>query len=251
MLASIGATQLAGKVSDLPYECFRFALGAKSATKPNAHIPAVHRYSRYYSHDFRCLICDLPHIILGMKNKTIQRHNLLQPQAVRMRNCNEIILSAMFVLMLVASMGGSLASAKNEYAHENKEQVLLFWASWCGYCKTSLSQFDRQKADPSDELGIRVSAVNVYDKGIDGPSYLSKLGIKLPSVPATDYLEAALTVKTLPRMIIVDQFGNIIASRRPSNVAANNKKWIDSSIELSRSVSKSNPAVERLLLGAR
>ena len=106
-------------------------------------------------------------------------------------------------------------------------QVLLFWASWCGYCKESLKQ--------ADHMYTQVAAVNVFDK-VEPTAFLKGMGVKLPSEEASQYDWVKSEVKALPWMVIVDAQGDVIASGKPRATVAATEQWIDSMLVLHSSL---------------
>lgn len=109
---------------------------------------------------------------------------------------------------------------------EPEKKVLIFWASWCGYCKGALKQFDTAEAD-GRLAGYKAVAVNIFDKNIDPSKFLNQLNVSLPSETATSFLEAARGVKVLPWVVLLDDEGQIIAGQRPQKSVNGNEQWIE------------------------
>lgn len=92
--------------------------------------------------------------------------------------------------------------------------VLVFWATWCSYCKAFMPYLGQIEADYR-EHAIRIVTVNAKEDGSGDPSaYVRDLGFPMIAVRNGDAIARAYDVEFIPGLMIVDGDG-IVAYRRP------------------------------------
>jgi len=129
----------------------------------------------------------------------------------------------------------TLASAEGDsvrLSDEVQEQavVLLFWATWCPYCKALMPHLQSLRLEHGDS--IKVLAINFKEKDGDPVAYIRDAGYDFTVLPEGDAVAAAYQVYGTPGVIIVDQNQRIrfdlrsLPRRDPpaSEQAANHKR---------------------------
>jgi thiol-disulfide isomerase/thioredoxin len=95
-----------------------------------------------------------------------------------------------------------------------KPAVLIFWATWCGYCKAFMPFLKSIQGDYAAH-GVRVVAVNAKEDGSGDPrTYLRSIGFEPIAIPEGDAIAAAYGIQYIPGQLIVDGNGTV-AYRRP------------------------------------
>lgn len=95
-----------------------------------------------------------------------------------------------------------------------KPAVVVFWATWCGYCKAFMPFLKDIQSDYAAH-GVKIVAINAKEDGSDDPrDYVRGLGFAPIAVAEGDEIAAAYGVQYIPGLLIVDGQG-IVAYRRP------------------------------------
>jgi thiol-disulfide isomerase/thioredoxin len=95
-----------------------------------------------------------------------------------------------------------------------KPAVIVFWATWCGYCKAFMPYLRKIEADYAAQ-GVKIVAINAKERGAGDPkAYVAGLGFTPIAVAAGDAIAAAYGVEYIPGLFIVDGKG-MVAYRRP------------------------------------
>ena len=126
-------------------------------------------------------------------------------------------LIALLLPLLAMGQANSLApdwtlvSAQGEtvqLSEEIQEQpvVLLFWATWCPYCKALMPHLHSLRLEHGDK--IKILAVNFREDG-DPVEFIETAGYDFTVLPDGDDVAAAYNVYGTPGLIIVDQEQNI------------------------------------------
>lgn len=86
----------------------------------------------------------------------------------------------------------------------NGVHVLLFWATWCPYCKQLMPHLQSLK----DELGDQVTiyAINIRDDG-DPAAYIEENGYDFELLLEGDEVAKQYDVKGTPGLVLVDSDG--------------------------------------------
>jgi len=105
----------------------------------------------------------------------------------------------------------TLVSAQGEpvrLSEEIQEQpvVILFWATWCPYCKALMPHLHSLRLEHGDK--IKILAVNFREDG-DPVEFIETAGYDFTVLPDGDDVAAAYNVYGTPGLIIVDQEQNI------------------------------------------
>lgn len=94
-----------------------------------------------------------------------------------------------------------------------KPAIVLFWATWCPYCKAFMPYLKRIQADYAD-AGVRVVAINTKERGQGDPAaYVRNLGFPLIGIPDGDRIGDDYGVQYIPGLFVVDGNGTIAYRR--------------------------------------
>ena len=95
-----------------------------------------------------------------------------------------------------------------------KPAVVVFWATWCGYCKAFMPYLKGIAADYAAR-GVKVVAINAKEDGREDPrAYVRGLGFSPIAVANGNSIAVAYGVQYIPGLMIVDGKGTV-AYRRP------------------------------------
>ena len=97
---------------------------------------------------------------------------------------------------------------------EGQTTVVIFWATWCGYCKAFMPYLSKIEADYR-ERGVEVMTINAKEDGSGNPSeYISALDFPMTAVRSGDPIARSWGVEFIPGVFVVSADG-MIAFRRP------------------------------------
>jgi thiol-disulfide isomerase/thioredoxin len=126
-----------------------------------------------------------------------------------------LILAATLALSVVTSAGtGRLAPdwelesiegdvvRLSDVVHE-QPVILLFWASWCPYCKALMPHLQSLQLELGDE--IRILAVNFADKDGDPVAYMKDTGYDFTVLLEGDAVASAYEIVGTPGVVLVDR----------------------------------------------
>lgn len=94
-----------------------------------------------------------------------------------------------------------------------KPTVLVFWATWCSYCKAFMPYLAQIQSDYGADR-IAIVAVNAKEKDGDPKSYIEALDFPMTAIRDGDDIAAAYAVKFIPGLMVIDGQG-VVAYRRP------------------------------------
>lgn len=129
---------------------------------------------------------------------------------------------SLYLLMWV--MCGSFAHAANEPAWklteanggpsltagdllDGKVTVLVFWATWCPYCKALLPHIQSIADEYSDQVSI--AALN-FREDADPAAYFAERGYTLALYPDGDKIAASFGIRATPGVLVFDGGGEIV-----------------------------------------
>ncbi len=97
---------------------------------------------------------------------------------------------------------------------EGKPAVVVFWATWCPYCKAFMPYLKNIQADYARQ-GVKVVVINAKEDGRGDPAaYVQSLGFAPIAVANGDEIANAYGIQYIPGLLIVDGAGKV-AYRRP------------------------------------
>ena len=95
-----------------------------------------------------------------------------------------------------------------------KPAIVVFWATWCPYCKAFMPYLKNINADYSS-YGVKVVAIDAKEDGQGDPrAYVRALGFKPIAIANGDAIADDYGIKYIPGVLIVDGKGTV-AWRRP------------------------------------
>jgi thiol-disulfide isomerase/thioredoxin len=96
---------------------------------------------------------------------------------------------------------------------DGKPTVVVFWATWCNYCKAFMPFLEAIQADFGADR-INVLAINAKEEETGDPAaYVADLGFPMIAVRDGDAIAAAYDVEYIPGLMVVDA-DSIVAYRR-------------------------------------
>lgn len=95
----------------------------------------------------------------------------------------------------------------------DKPTVMVFWATWCNYCKAFMPYLRQIQADYGADR-INVLTINAKEDGSGDPAaYIRDLGFPMIAVRDGDTIAAAYDVEYIPGLMIIGADG-VVAYRR-------------------------------------
>jgi cytochrome c biogenesis protein CcmG/thiol:disulfide interchange protein DsbE len=97
---------------------------------------------------------------------------------------------------------------------EENPAVVVFWATWCPYCKAFMPYLEAIEADYRSR-GVRVVTINAKEDGSGNPqAYIEALDFPMIAIRNGNAIARAYGVEFIPGVMIVDGSG-MVAYRRP------------------------------------
>ena len=102
----------------------------------------------------------------------------------------------------------------------NKPTVLIFWATWCPYCKAFMPSLGEIQKDYGADR-INILAIDVFEDGeIDPAAYVETLGFPLIAVADGDEIAKVYSVRFTPGLMVVDGQGKTVWTRASTELPA-------------------------------
>lgn len=103
---------------------------------------------------------------------------------------------------------------------DNKPTVLIFWATWCPYCKAFMPYVGEIQRDYSTDK-INILAIDIFEDGESDPAaYVEALGFPVIAVADGDSIAKAYSVRFTPGLMVVDGQGNVVWKRESTELPA-------------------------------
>ena len=100
-----------------------------------------------------------------------------------------------------------------------KPTVVVFWATWCNYCRAFMPHLARIQADYGERVNIL--AINAKEEaGADPQGYVDALGFPVIAVREGDAVAAAYGVEYIPGLMVVDAEGAVAYRREWTELPA-------------------------------
>ncbi len=81
--------------------------------------------------------------------------------------------------------------------------VLLFWATWCPYCRALMPHL-QELANEFQDKGVKFYALNVWEDG-DSVGYIKKNGFTFTLLMNADPVAGSYGVKGTPGLMVIDK----------------------------------------------
>ena len=103
---------------------------------------------------------------------------------------------------------------------DGKPAVVIFWATWCAYCKAFMPYLRDIQADYGTER-INVLAIDVKEDGAEDPrAYVEGLAFPMIPVAEGDSIADAWGVEFVPGLMVLDSSGTVAFRRRSTEMPA-------------------------------
>jgi len=103
---------------------------------------------------------------------------------------------------------------------DQRPAVLIFWATWCPYCKAFMPYAGEIQADYA-EHGVQIVTFNAKERGRGDPqAYARGLGFPLVAIADADDIAARYGVDFIPGLMVVDGQGQVIYRRKSTDLPA-------------------------------
>jgi thiol-disulfide isomerase/thioredoxin len=103
---------------------------------------------------------------------------------------------------------------------QGKPTVLVFWATWCPYCKALMPYLGEIQRDYGEKK-INILAIDVFEDGeIDPAAYVEKLGFPMIAVANGDPIAEIYSVFGTPGLMVLDGHGNLVWKRESTDLPA-------------------------------
>ncbi|MEM1403629.1 MAG: TlpA disulfide reductase family protein [Pseudomonadota bacterium] len=106
---------------------------------------------------------------------------------------------------------------------DGKPAVVLFWATWCPYCKAFMPRAAEIQAEYAD-AGVQIISLNHKERGYGDPAaYAKSLGFPMVAIADADAIGDAWRIDFIPGLLVVDGDGNVVYRRRSTDLPAGKK----------------------------
>lgn len=96
----------------------------------------------------------------------------------------------------------------------DETSVVIFWATWCPYCRAFMPKLEQIEADYRDR-GVRIVSINAKEDGSGNPAqYIADLRFPMTAVRSGNGIARAWGVEFIPGVFVVGSDG-VVAFRRP------------------------------------
>lgn len=98
--------------------------------------------------------------------------------------------------------------------------VLVFWATWCPYCKVFMPYAKAIEADYG-ERGVQIVTFNAKERGRGDPAaYAKGLGFPLLAIAEADGIAGDYGIDFIPGLLVVNGEGKVVYRRRSTDLPA-------------------------------
>ncbi|MDG2278863.1 MAG: TlpA disulfide reductase family protein [Pseudomonadales bacterium] len=101
-----------------------------------------------------------------------------------------------------------------------KPAVVLFWATWCSYCKAFMPAVRQIQADYAPQ-GVQIISLNAKERGRGDPkAYVAGLNFPMVAIADADQIAKQYNVNFIPGLMVVDGDGRLTYRRRSTDLPA-------------------------------
>jgi thiol-disulfide isomerase/thioredoxin len=106
---------------------------------------------------------------------------------------------------------------------DGKPTVMVFWATWCGYCKAFMPYLERIQNDYGREQ-INILTINAKEDGSGNPAeYIAGLAVQTIAVTNGDAIAAAYGVEYIPGLMVIAADGTVAYRRAWTDLPAGDR----------------------------
>ncbi len=103
---------------------------------------------------------------------------------------------------------------------QGKPAVVIFWATWCPYCKAFMPYVKQIEADYRDR-GIKIITLNTKERGRGDPAaYVENLNFPFIAIENADAIGDAYDIPFIPGLLVVDGNGDVVYRRKSTDLPA-------------------------------
>ena len=96
---------------------------------------------------------------------------------------------------------------------QDNPAVLVFWATWCPYCKAFMPYAEQIRSDYA-ELDVQIVTFNAKERGKGDPkAYIQSLAFPMIAIADADAIAEQYDVKFIPGLMVVDGSGQVTYRR--------------------------------------
>ncbi|MEM9315098.1 MAG: TlpA disulfide reductase family protein [Pseudomonadota bacterium] len=106
---------------------------------------------------------------------------------------------------------------------EEKPAVMVFWATWCPYCKAFMP-YTREIQKDYAEHGVQIITFNAKERGKGDPrAYIESLNFPTVTIADADPIAEQYGVDFIPGLMVVDGQGEVVYRRGWTELPAGQK----------------------------
>jgi peroxiredoxin len=106
--------------------------------------------------------------------------------------------------------------------------MLIFWATWCGFCRRDLPSVGKFFNEYS-RLGVRVLSISIDKGGTNVSSFVKAAGINFPVLlDKNSSIASKYRLRSIPNVLVIDSSGIV---RYNGHSTADAKRTVDSILE--------------------
>ena len=106
-------------------------------------------------------------------------------------------------------------------AADGQPSVVLFWATWCPYCKALMPYLDALRKEYEDQ-GVRVFAINIKEDG-DPRAFAEHAGYDFVYLLEGDTIAEQYAVRFTPGLFVIDADNTIVFRRKSTELPPGKK----------------------------
>ena len=102
----------------------------------------------------------------------------------------------------------------------DRPAVLVFWATWCPYCKVFMPYAKQIESDYRDHK-VQILTFNAKERGRGDPkAYVDSLDFPMVAIAEADAIAERYGVNFIPGLMVVDGTGQVVYRRRSTDLPA-------------------------------
>ena len=105
-------------------------------------------------------------------------------------------------------------------ALQGKPAIIVFWATWCPYCKAFMPYVKELQAKYAEQ-GVQVITFNAKERGRGDPkAYVESLDFPFIAIAAADGIADDYDIPFIPGLMVVDGTGKVVYRRKSTDLPA-------------------------------